>query len=166
VASIVVGSLTRYIRKTVSLILVTFFTMLLLGYLYYWTPSSAYRPTLYVFAVLFGAFESAWGPIMMTLVGVLFSNNAGFAYANNRFCQSLFFMIPFIYSKYLSVAVKIYICMAFGVVAIVSLIILDCLLNKELKYMKVNGKELPTVMPPCGEKMKEMTSVKSDTTVP
>ena len=115
--------------------------MLILGFLYFWTPKQNVA-AIYIIAILFGFFETTWGPVLMTLLGLLFSDNAGVAYANNRFCSSMFYLIAFGYSTVLCVKTKIYIVMSFGVLAIFSLVVFEYILDKEEKYKKVTTVEI------------------------
>ena len=137
VCSITMSSLTKYIKKTVFLLIITVCTIVLLIFLFYW-KTSYHMSLIYALAILFGFFEAGWGAVLMTLIGVSFSDNSGVAYANNRFCSSLFYLVSFGYSRFLCVRTKIFILVAFGVLAFVSLIVFEYIVNKESKYKKVS----------------------------
>lgn len=131
---------TKYILKTILLSIVSIVSIMFLGYLYYWVPSADQKLVFYGLAVVFGYFEAAWGPVLVTLVGVCFSENSGIAYANYRFCSSLILLIALAYSKIFCVKTKIMILIVLGGLCILSLIVLEIVLRKEVKYKKVASK--------------------------
>jgi hypothetical protein len=52
---------------------------------------------------------------------MVFEENKDAAFANNRFCFSIFFLTSFLYSGFLGIRIKIYIVSTWALLAIMSL---------------------------------------------
>lgn len=150
VFSIIIGHVVKYIRKTNMLLIVVVLKCTSIIYLFYWSVGSPVY-IIVLLAVLFGCLDTIYGTCIngknnyfknfkhfdfffyKAIIGDVFHEKLSSAYAANRFCMSLFFLIAFSLSEILCVYQKMYIILTLGLISIISLTIFKIKVGKAFK---------------------------------
>ncbi|RNA32931.1 UNC93 [Brachionus plicatilis] len=105
--SIIMGHVTKYIRKTNMLMIVVVLKCASIIYLLYWEKGSSVY-FIILLAVIIGCLDTIYATCINAIIGDVFHDKLSSAYAANRFCMSLFFLLSYSLSEVFCVYEKMY----------------------------------------------------------
>ncbi|XP_029657148.1 UNC93-like protein, partial [Octopus sinensis] len=108
-------------------------------FLLVWTPDPNKVVIFYVISGLWGMGDAVIQTQINALYGFLFSDNTEAAFANYRLWESVGFVMTFLYSTHVNIAIRLYICLGFLFFGMTGYAVVEVIIRgRSKKSFKVN----------------------------